>query len=250
MPGPETQPLFDEAARLGIGFCLGYAELTADGAPLQHAGARRAGRAHRRPLPQGPHPRPRARRARPAVPARRAPLLRARPGRARRVGGVRRPGRDDDLQRPALARDLPRDGAPGRRADPLRLQHPHPLRARPEPGHPPGLPQRARAAVRRVPERHVGGRRGQGRRRGGRRLAGPVVHRRPERADRRPGADDRRRADHGRLRPRLVPALHRHPVRLRPLPPPRALRADHQPTRREEADEPTSRRSGRHDRRS
>lgn len=29
MPAPETQPLFDEAKRLGIGFCLGYAELTA-----------------------------------------------------------------------------------------------------------------------------------------------------------------------------------------------------------------------------
>ena len=27
MPGPETRPLFDEAARLGIGFHLGYAEL-------------------------------------------------------------------------------------------------------------------------------------------------------------------------------------------------------------------------------
>ncbi len=26
MPGPETQPLFDEAARLGVGFYLGYAE--------------------------------------------------------------------------------------------------------------------------------------------------------------------------------------------------------------------------------
>lgn len=31
MPGPDTKPLFDEAARLGIGFCLGYAELTPDG---------------------------------------------------------------------------------------------------------------------------------------------------------------------------------------------------------------------------
>src|SRR5450432_4512397 len=32
MPGPETSPLFDEAARLGIGFALGYAELVeADG---------------------------------------------------------------------------------------------------------------------------------------------------------------------------------------------------------------------------
>jgi predicted amidohydrolase len=28
MPGPDTQPLFDEALRLGIGFSLGYAELT------------------------------------------------------------------------------------------------------------------------------------------------------------------------------------------------------------------------------
>ena len=31
MPGPHTKPLFDEAARLGVGFCLGYAELTSDG---------------------------------------------------------------------------------------------------------------------------------------------------------------------------------------------------------------------------
>ena len=28
MPGPETRPLFDEARRLGIGFCLGYAEIS------------------------------------------------------------------------------------------------------------------------------------------------------------------------------------------------------------------------------
>ncbi|MDG1267116.1 MAG: N-carbamoyl-D-amino-acid hydrolase [Ilumatobacter sp.] len=31
MPSPVTQPLFDEAKRLGVGFCLGYAELTFDG---------------------------------------------------------------------------------------------------------------------------------------------------------------------------------------------------------------------------
>ncbi len=31
MPNEETQPLFDEARRLGVGFCLGYAELTPDG---------------------------------------------------------------------------------------------------------------------------------------------------------------------------------------------------------------------------
>jgi predicted amidohydrolase len=31
MPGAETKPLFDEARRLGLGFHLGYAELTPDG---------------------------------------------------------------------------------------------------------------------------------------------------------------------------------------------------------------------------
>jgi predicted amidohydrolase len=31
MPSPVTQPLFDEAKRLGVGFCLGYAELTTTG---------------------------------------------------------------------------------------------------------------------------------------------------------------------------------------------------------------------------
>ncbi|MBI4883447.1 MAG: N-carbamoyl-D-amino-acid hydrolase [Actinobacteria bacterium] len=31
MPNPDTQPLFDEAKRLGVGFCLGYALLDGDG---------------------------------------------------------------------------------------------------------------------------------------------------------------------------------------------------------------------------
>ena len=31
MPSAETRPLFEEAARLGIGFCLGFAELTPEG---------------------------------------------------------------------------------------------------------------------------------------------------------------------------------------------------------------------------
>ncbi len=38
MPGPQTQPLFDAARRLGIGFALGYAELVRGAgrqAPLQ-----------------------------------------------------------------------------------------------------------------------------------------------------------------------------------------------------------------------
>ncbi len=36
MPGPDTQPLFNEAARLGIGFCLGYAELSEDDTGITH----------------------------------------------------------------------------------------------------------------------------------------------------------------------------------------------------------------------
>ena len=36
MPGPETRPLFDEAARLGTAFCLGYAELIREGGALRH----------------------------------------------------------------------------------------------------------------------------------------------------------------------------------------------------------------------
>ena len=35
MPGPETRPLFDEAARLGLAFCLGYAELSREGDALR-----------------------------------------------------------------------------------------------------------------------------------------------------------------------------------------------------------------------
>jgi predicted amidohydrolase len=35
MPGPETRPLFDEAARRGMAFCLGYAELIREGGTLR-----------------------------------------------------------------------------------------------------------------------------------------------------------------------------------------------------------------------
>jgi len=35
IPGPETRPLFEEAARLGMAFCLGYAELIPDGGALR-----------------------------------------------------------------------------------------------------------------------------------------------------------------------------------------------------------------------
>lgn len=36
MPGPETQPLFDAARKLGVGFCLGYAELAEEERRVRH----------------------------------------------------------------------------------------------------------------------------------------------------------------------------------------------------------------------
>ncbi len=36
MPGPETRPLFDEAARLGVGFYLGFAELAVEDGRTRH----------------------------------------------------------------------------------------------------------------------------------------------------------------------------------------------------------------------
>lgn len=36
MPGPDTQPLFDAARKLGVGFCLGYAELAEEEGRVRH----------------------------------------------------------------------------------------------------------------------------------------------------------------------------------------------------------------------
>jgi predicted amidohydrolase len=36
MPGPATEPLFEEAATLGVGFCLGFAELATDADGVTH----------------------------------------------------------------------------------------------------------------------------------------------------------------------------------------------------------------------
>ena len=36
MPGPATKPLFDQARRLGVGFCLGYAEVSIDDDGVTH----------------------------------------------------------------------------------------------------------------------------------------------------------------------------------------------------------------------
>lgn len=56
MPNAEVQPLFDEARRLGVGFYLGYAELTPEGVPYNTAilvdrGARIVGKYRKVHLP-------------------------------------------------------------------------------------------------------------------------------------------------------------------------------------------------------
>ena len=56
------------------------------------------------------------------------------PGGVPRAPRVRRHRRHRDLQRPAVARDLPRARPPGCRADLHRVQHADPLRARSRPG--------------------------------------------------------------------------------------------------------------------
>ena len=43
MPGPETRRLFDAARWLGIGFCLGYAELLPEPGRARHFGGRLQG---------------------------------------------------------------------------------------------------------------------------------------------------------------------------------------------------------------
>jgi predicted amidohydrolase len=126
MPGPETRPLFDEAARLGVAFCLGYAELTRDAGAerryntsiLVDRAGRLVGKYRKVHLPGHAEHEP----WRPLPASREALLRRGRP----RVPGLARPGRRArhvHLQRPPLAGDLPGDGAPGRRDDPARLQH-------------------------------------------------------------------------------------------------------------------------------
>ena len=56
MPGQETRPLFDLARELGIGFCLGYAELTIENGEtlsVQHIRSRRQERRNYFQVPQG-----------------------------------------------------------------------------------------------------------------------------------------------------------------------------------------------------
>ena len=169
MPSVDTKPLFDEAARLGVGFCLGFAELTPDGHRyntqiLVGRDGHEIGRYRKVHLPgHDEH-----------EPWRQFQHLEKRYFEVgpdgfqvwRAFGGVVGMAICNDRRWPEAYRVL---GLQGAELDPHRVQHagPQPARARARPAR--RLPQPSRDAGGRVPERHVGRRCRQGRRRGGRR---------------------------------------------------------------------------------
>ena len=174
MPSPETQPLFELARSKGIGFYLGYAERTEEGGAAHHFNTsilvgpdgRLVGKYRKVHLPgHDDH--------RPNVPYQHLEK------KYFEVGDlgfnvwkmfkdeVRR--RAVHLQRPALARDLPRHGPEGRRDGRAGLQHAERQRlCAARAAVPARVPSHAVAAGRGLPERHLGRRHGQGRQ--GRRL--------------------------------------------------------------------------------
>ena len=160
MPNAATRPLFERAAQHRIGISFGYAELTPDGhryntSILVDRDGRIVGKYRKVHLPGHAS----------SIPQRSFQHLEKRyfePGdlgfNVWRVDG--RHPRHVHLQRPALARDLSRDGAAGRRDDHARLQHAVGELAEAErrtgTTH---VPAQAVVAGRRLPELDLGGRR-------------------------------------------------------------------------------------------
>ncbi len=126
MPGPETQPLFDEAKKLGIGFYLGYAELAVEDdrkrrfntSILVDRSGNIVGKYRKVHLPGHAEPQP----------GRTHQHLEKRYFEPGNLGfevwrALRRRHGHVHLQRPPLARDIPRHGPSGRRDGHARLQH-------------------------------------------------------------------------------------------------------------------------------
>jgi predicted amidohydrolase len=119
MPSAATQPLFDEAKKLGIGFCLGYAELTSDGhrfntQVLVEKDGTIVAKYRKVHIPGHEHNEP----DRPFQHAER-----------RGVERFRCASRNDDLQRSSLARDISSDGLTRCGTHLVWLQHSNPLRS-------------------------------------------------------------------------------------------------------------------------
>ena len=207
MPSPETAAAVRRGARGWHRLLPGLRRADARGPPLQHRGAGATARAAGRRVPQDPPARatPSTSRGGASSTSRSATSRSATwaSARVRAVGGGHR--RDDDLQRPALARDLPRAGPAGRRAD--HVGYNTPCHNPPAPEHDAlrRLPQPPRDAVRRLPERHAGWS-GWPRRATRRACAmiGGSAHRGAVGRDRRPLHDGRRRGGGGPLRPRTA----------------------------------------------
>ena len=196
MPGADTQPLFDEARRRGVGFCLGYAELTdPDAVGTRHRFntqvlVERDGsivaRYRKVHLPGHESHEP----DRPFQHAER--YFEPGPegfGVWPAFGGLVGMMICNDRRWPESYRVMGLQGV-----ELILCGYNTPIHYAPDPSQDPlqGF-HNARDAVRRLPERHVGGRRGEGRRRGGRRLAGAVGDHRSVWSDRRSGALVRRR---------------------------------------------------------
>ena len=182
MPSDATQPLFDEAARLGVGFHLGYAELTDDGhryntAVLVERDGTVVARYRKVHLPG--HEEPEGWR-----PFQHLERKYFEPGpegfhAVKAFGGVLGVALCNDRRWSETYRVL---GLQGVELLLVGYNTPVHYAPDPEPGSPPGVPQQPGDGVGRVPERHVRGRRGQGRGRGGRRAAGRQPDHRPRRA--------------------------------------------------------------------
>ena len=158
MPSKDTQPLFDEAKKLGIGFYIGYAELTPEGrrfntAILVGPDGSIVGKYRKIHLPGHAEHKPQGR-----VPASGEEILRGRRSRLPRLEIPRRDHRHADLQRPALARGVPRARAAGRRDRRARLQHAEREPALPRAAGAARAPPPDHGAVDGVPERHLAGR--------------------------------------------------------------------------------------------
>ena len=195
MPNAATRPLFERARKHGMAHVLRLCRADAGRAPFQHLDPRRPRRArssastarctcpgHAEYDPERTHQHLEKRYFEPGDLG--FPVWRMH----------RRHPRHVHLQRPALARDLPRHGAAGRRDDRARLQH--------------AVGELAEAAARRIEKRmfhhrlslqagayqnsDLGRRRRQGRHRGRASLHGRHLHREPGRRDRRRDSRARR----------------------------------------------------------